>query len=210
MAAGDADDTDVQPRPGPEAGPHLTGQLILSRVDYLRRTHGPEAVQEVFQSMEEADRRQLQGVDRGSWYSFGLLVRLDRAIARRTAPDDDGIFERIGEASARHRTEWVGDDARLFSVHGFLSRVAEEHERFHTFGRAVYRRTGFDEGAVAYSEYPEMDPVYCRSALGFFRGAVAFLTGRPAHVVETSCQCRGDIACVFIVRWRAAAGAPVR
>jgi predicted hydrocarbon binding protein len=46
-----------------------------------------------------------------------------------------------------------------------------------------------------------VDEVYCSSARGFFRGAIDLLTGGTTEVSEPRCQCRGDEACVFSLRW---------
>lgn len=179
----------------------MKGQIFLARLEYLRESHGGEGLRRVLARLPDADRSRLTSVDREAWYPFGLLMRLDRAIAEVVSPSDPTIYERLGVASSRHRTEWLGEHARLISVHGFLSRVAEEHRRFHNFGKAEYRRTGFTEGQLAYSDYPELDEIWCRASCGYFRGAIEFLTGGPAGVEERQCQCRGDAACVFHVHW---------
>jgi hypothetical protein len=194
-------------RPGaegsePPEGPHLKGQLFLARLEYLRETHGAGAIETVLSSLPDGTGERLRGVDRERWYPFSALSQLDTAIARLEAPGGDDVFERLGSHSARHRTEWLGEHVRLFSVHGFLSRVADEHRRFHSFGHAVYRRTGFTEGEIAVSGYPEAYETFCRSSQGFFRAAVGFLAGGPAEVVERACQCRGQPACVFSIRWK--------
>jgi hypothetical protein len=179
----------------------MSGQIFLARLEYLREFHGSEGLQRVLASLPAQDRSSLTGADREAWYPFALLMRLDRAIAGVVAPDDPEIFERLGAASSRHRTEWLGEHARLVNVHGFLSRVAEEHRRFHTFGKAAYQRTGFTEGEIAYSEYPEVDEIWCRASRGYFRGAIEMLTGGPVSIHEVTCQCRGEAACLFRLRW---------
>lgn len=185
----------------PPAGAHMKGQIFLARLEYLREAHGSEGLQRVLASLPAQDRERLAGVDREAWYPFAMLLRLDRAIGLVLAPGDPAIYERLGEASSRHRVEWLGEHARLVSVHGFLSRVADEHARFHTFGKAAYRRTGFTEGEIRYSDYPELEDIWCRASTGYFKGAIEFLTGGPATVRETKCQCRGDEACLFQMNW---------
>jgi hypothetical protein len=179
----------------------MSGQIFLARLEYLREHHGSEGLQRVLAALTAEDRSCLSGADREAWYPFAMLMRLDRAIAGVLAPGDPAIYERLGEASSRHRTEWLGEHARLVSVHGFLSRVADEHRRFHTFGKAVYQRTGFTEGEISYSDYPEVDEIWCRASCGYFRGAIELLTGGPARVQERQCQCRGHEACIFNMNW---------
>ena len=103
----------------------------------------------VMQALDEPDRGALCGLDRREWYPFGTLVRLDRTIARLTAPGDEAIYERIGRASARHRTEGLGPHARWHSIHGFLSRLADQHPRLHSFGDAVYHRHGVSKAVFS-------------------------------------------------------------
>jgi len=181
--------------------PHLRGPIFLARFEYVRREHGPAMVEAVMRALDEADRCVLRGLDRREWYPFGTLVRLDRAIAGLTAPGDDAIYERIGRASARHRTEWLGPHARFHSIHGFLSRLADQHPRLHSFGEAAYERRGFGEGTLTLSKYPEHDAAFCRASLGYLRGAVEMLGAAPATVEERSCQCRGQPSCQFWISW---------
>jgi hypothetical protein len=185
----------------PPPGAHVRGQLLLARLEYLREFHAAGDLANILSQLPDEDQRRLARVDRDAWYSFSLLIRVDKAIAAVLAASDPGIYERLGAASSRHRTEWLGEHARFVSVHGFLSRVADEHSRFQTFGRAAYRRTGFTEGEVHYSEYPELDPVWCQASRGYIRGAIEFLTAGPAVVDEPQCQCRGDAECVYRAKW---------
>jgi uncharacterized protein (TIGR02265 family) len=185
----------------PPTGAHVRGLLFIGRFEYVRREHGPGTVEAVLQALDAPDREALRGMDRRQWYPFGTLVRLDRAIASLTAPGDEAVYERLGDASARHRTEWLGADARLYSVHGFLSRVAEQHRRLHSFGEAAYRRRGFTEGELSFSWYPEKEGTFCRTMLGYLRGAVERLTGARATAEERSCQSRADASCEYWIAW---------
>jgi len=181
--------------------PQVRGELFLARFAFVRETYGPDALAGLLIALGETDRRELETVAERQWYAFGLLNRLDRAIAERLAGNDAVVYERLGAASARERTMALKDVAAYVSVHGFLARTAEEHRRFHTFGRAAYRRISFTEGELTYLDYPEPDRVYCRSGLGYLRTAVEQLAGPPVAVEERWCQCRGDAACVFNLQW---------
>lgn len=181
--------------------PRIRGQIFTARVDFLRQAHGNEALQALLAELPAEDRELLRGVDRDTWYPLAALMRLDRAICARLYAGDPGAYETLGAASARHRTEWLGEHATLVNPHGFFSRVAEEHRRFHDFGRAEYRRTGFTEGELAFTGYSAPDEVFCRSSVGYFRGVIEYLTRVPGIVEEVDCQCHGRPACRFRMRW---------
>lgn len=190
--------------PDPSAG-LLRGQLFLARFTYLKDTFGVPAIERALTALGEEDRRLLRGVERDLWYPFLTFVRLDEAIAAVIAPHDPDLYERLGAASAVHRTEWLRAHAHLMSVHGFLARAAEEHHRFHSFGLAEYRRTGFESGELLYRDYPVSHVVFCRSSLGFLREAVALVSGTTATGSEVDCQCRGGGVCRFVLQWGDAA-----
>jgi uncharacterized protein (TIGR02265 family) len=185
----------------PSGGAGLSGQFFVARIEYLRRSHGAEGVRRVLEGLAESDQAQLRGVDAKAWYSFGTLVRFDRMVARLLAPGDPTIYDRLGAACSRFRNEWIGPHAALVSPHAFLSRVADEHRRFHDFGRADYRRAGFTSGAIAFSEFPELDEVFCQGMRGFLRASLELLTAGPVASEESECQARGGPACRFELRW---------
>jgi len=182
-------------------GPSLKGRFFQVRFEYVREYYGYDALAKVMAALPAGERRLLEGLDRDAWYPFRSLNALDRCIARSLAPDDPGLFERLGAMSARHRADLLGEHARLINVHGFLSRLADEHHQFHTFGRIAYRRLGFTVGEISAAEFPEVDEVYCRGARGYLRAAVELLTGGPVEVFEISCQCDGQPACVYRLKW---------
>lgn len=186
---------------GTSGRPCLKGRFFQVRFEYVREYYGYDALAGVLAALPDDERRLLAGLDGDAWYPFRSLNVLDRCIARCLAPDDPGLYERLGAMSARHRADLLGEHARLINVHGFLSRLADEHDRYHTFGRLSYRRQGFTEGEIRAAEFPEVDEVYCRGSRGYLRAAVELLTGGPAEVWEAGCQCLGDPACVYRIKW---------
>ena len=182
-------------------GPHVHGDIVVSRFEYLKQHHGTDSIRSVLAVLPEEDRLVFTGFDREGWYPFAALIRLDEKIAALYAGGDPALYEKLGELSSHARMAWLGEHAPLVSVHGFLSRTAETHGRFHSFGDAQYRRIGFSEGELTFSGYPAPSPVYCRSAIGYLRTSLERLTGSPATVAERACQCRDDSSCVFYLQW---------
>lgn len=151
-------------------------------------------------AMPPADRRLLEGLERDAWYPFATFVRLEETIVRLFGGGDD-VYEELGAESARARFVWLRQEARLISVHALLSRAAEEHAVYHDFGHAEYRRTGFRQGEVELSDFPETSPVFCRSFCGYLAEVVRQHGAEGPRVEELSCQSRGDRSCVFRIGW---------
>jgi hypothetical protein len=197
MSSSAGDDPEVPSPPGA----HVRGHLLQARFDYLRRGPGPGTIEAVLAALPEEERTPLRSVRPWRWYPFSTLIHLDQALATVLGRDEAELFEELGRASARQRTEWMGPDAPAAGVHAFLSRVAADHRLFHSFGQVAYRREGSSVGKVSSSEFPGMHRAYCSSARGFLQGAVERLTGAPATVEERTCQTWGDPACTYRVRW---------
>ena len=180
---------------------HLKGRFFQVRLEYVREYYGYEALAELLAALPERERAQLESLHKDNWYPFRDLNALDRLISERLAPNDPGLYERLGAMSARHRADLLGPHARLVNVHAFLSRLVEEHPQHHDFGRVTYRRLGFNEGEVRAFAFPENDEVYCRGSRGFLRAAVELLTGGPVELREGMCQCRRQPFCLYRLAW---------
>ncbi len=186
-------------------GPHIAGLIVLARFEYVKRTHGAEGVRRVLDALPADERARLLDVERDAYYPFSTLIVLDRTIAR-LFPEGEDAFDRLGEFSARLRNEWLGEHKALVSPHAYLSRLAEDNRRLQSFGQARYRRISFEEGEIAYSEYPEIDPAFCRSGRAFLRASLEHLVDGGVSVEETRCQSRGDDSCVFAMKWSSRGG----
>lgn len=192
--------------PEDNTGPSVNGLIVVARFEYLEEDHGADSVRRVLESLPPEERARLAGADRDTSYPFSTLMVLDRTIAAVLTELGESVYDRLGETVAQLHNQWLGEHKALVSPHAFLSRLAEDHRRLFSFGRASYRRIGFTEGELSYRDYPEIDPIYCRSGRAFLRASIEILQGPGVRVDETQCQCRGDAACVYALKWPAAEG----
>ena len=65
-----------------------------------------------------------------------------------------------------------------------------------------YEQTGSTSVKMKHSGYDWFSPLFCESALGSYSAAVALHGVVHPTVLETSCQCRGEQTCTFVIRWR--------
>ena len=86
--------------------------------------------------------------------------------------------------------------------HRFFEKQARLHNRFQNFGASAYAQTGPSSGQMRLTNYTEFSPVFCSSAVGYYRGALETMKAPgPIRVHESQCTCAGDEACVFDLSW---------
>lgn len=137
-----------------------------------------------------------------AWVPLRCLVAIDRAIARVSGAPADQTYRDLGRHSATLNLSGVYRSYVAGEPHAFFEKVSQLHGRFQNFGRARYERLGERSGRTTLEGYDEYSPVFCAGSLGYCEEALRlmFVPG-PIQVVEASCQCAGDPACVFQLSW---------
>jgi predicted hydrocarbon binding protein len=83
-----------------------------------------------------------------------------------------------------------------------LSHVALLQSHFTDFGASTWERLGTSFGRLTHRYWRCFSPTLCNGSSGFYEECVRMSGGSGITVEETSCQCRGDKHCAFLVRWR--------
>jgi hypothetical protein len=133
---------------------------------------------------------------------FRHLIAVAKAIAAADGGSPDDVYHALGRHSAA--TNMAGAYGRFTpdAPHHFFDHMDHLHHTFQNFGSSEYSRTGERSGRVRLEGYQEYSPVYCRSAIGYYEEALRMLHAPgPVKVVETSCQCAGQPACVYELSW---------
>lgn len=137
-----------------------------------------------------------------NWYEMSELMAVDRAIVNLFGSGRPHILREVGAYSAQTNLKGVYKTFTRSSVHEFLESAAKLHRNFQDFGTVEYEQTGPASARMIHSDYQCFSPLFCESALGFYSGSVALHGVVAPTVLETSCQCRGEKACTFVIRWR--------
>jgi hypothetical protein len=136
------------------------------------------------------------------WYPLATLVALDKAIAAAVGGSAEAVYRELGRASALANLAGAYKTFIRDEPHRFFEAQARLHDRFLNFGQEAYVPGQGDDGEIHLTGYPEFSPVFCRSAGGYYEGALEMMkVPGPIRVVESSCQCRGDARCVFELSW---------
>jgi uncharacterized protein (TIGR02265 family) len=185
-------------------GPGIRGNVLLSRLRFVRDRGGEDAFEQVMSRLAAEDRKVLRGwILPIGWYPFDLNQRLDGAIARVLSPDDKArIFLEMGRASA---------DANLSGPHAPFLKNGDPHfllgnaERiyaaYYQVGHRAYERTGERSGVLRTFDAETYSATDCLTVVGWHERAIELCGGRNVKVVETSCRARGGAHCEYTVSW---------
>jgi predicted hydrocarbon binding protein len=133
---------------------------------------------------------------------FRRLVRLDRALAALAGGDHEGTFHALGVHSAQHSLKSLPAAYEPELPHRFFESMAVMHRMYQDFGKSRYERLAERSGRIQIARYSEYSPTYCIGGRGYYEEALRLMrVPGPVKVEETTCQCAGDAACLFILSW---------
>lgn len=184
-------------------GGRLKGGMFRSHMAWVKENASDQQREQILGRLPEDARKQLSGlILASSWFPFGWLIELDRAIMDVCGGGRLESIEDLGRWSARinHSTTYKAFDRN--SNHEFFENSALLHSQFQDFGKVEYQRNGETGGRMIVSDYPCYSPIFCASAVGYYEGTIESHDGRNAIVREVSCQCYGDPTCTFEMSWK--------
>jgi diguanylate cyclase (GGDEF)-like protein len=183
---------------------HFACTLSSVLVRVVRKSHGEEGVQELLE--RAGSQRTVAYLDElSNWISFDEAIALLRAAKELTG--DELIARRVGEQTiAQHAGTPVATLMRsLGSPDSIYEQITQAGSKFTTAsaldalevapGRAVIREQAVD----GFSRTVE----HCDWAKGLLSQPTVLFGLPPATVRESTCQARGDEACVYEVTWDA-------
>lgn len=133
---------------------------------------------------------------------FRQLIAVAKAIAAAEGGNPTVVYQALGRSSAALNMAGAYKQFDLNAPHQFFGQMDHLHRTFQNFGRSDYVKTGDRSGRVRLQGYHEYSPVYCHSAVGYYEEVLHMLQAPgPVRVVETSCQCAGEPACVYELSW---------
>ncbi|HYG69072.1 MAG TPA: TIGR02265 family protein [Anaeromyxobacteraceae bacterium] len=185
-------------------GPGIKGNVLLSRMKYVRQQGGDTTMDAVLGRLSKEDQAVLRGwILPIGWYPLELNLRLDDAIAKVLSPDDRSrVFLEMGRASADAN---LGGPQKPFvregDPHFLLSSAAQIYSAYYAVGRREYQRTG-DRAAILRTHGAEsVTATDCLTVVGWHVRAIELCGGKSVRVVETKCRTKGDAFCEYQCSW---------
>ena len=176
--------------------------MVRAHLDWVRDHASRDEIIELFETLPADVRRQAATVLAASWYDFAMLIAVDRTILSLFGGNDERFPEQLGAYSAQKNLTSVYRFFQRDDMHPFFSRAALLHRQFQDFGTSEYIELSERSGCMRHRDYVSFSPLYCASAVGFYRECVVLHGGKDVDVTETQCQCAGDAACTFVLAWQ--------
>ncbi len=171
---------------------------MAAHIGWVTDNHSEKDIAQFWNALPPATHERLRGLILAvNWYDFADLITVDRTIMNLFGSGMAAILRDLGGYSARKQVKNSGG-----TVHQFLANGADAHPRYMDFGKARYVQTSSTAGKMVHSNYTSYSPLYCESAIGYYRESVALHGVAGASVIESTCQCCGDESCTFVIRWR--------
>jgi hypothetical protein len=180
----------------------VKGSLLRAHLDWVRDHRSRDETIEFFESLPAPLRHALSAVLPTTWHSFATLIAVDRLIVDHFGHGRLDLIEELGTWSARNTLGGVYRFFRRDDLHDFFARAALLHAQYQDFGTASYDATGESTGRMVHRGYTSYSPLYCASAIGFYRECISLHGGTRVTIAESSCHCLGDAACTFELAWQ--------
>lgn len=185
-------------------GPGIKGNVLLSRMKYVRQQGGESAMEAVFNRLTKEDQAVLRGwILPIGWYPLDLNLRLDDAIAKVLSPDDRSrVFLEMGRASADAN---LGGPQKPFvregEPHFLLSSAPQIYAAYYAVGRREYSKTGPKSATLRTHDAESVTATDCLTVVGWHVRAIELCGGKNVKVVETKCRTKGDPYCEYQCSW---------
>jgi len=179
---------------------HVSGLYTHMLMDSLAERLSVVAIRDILHRAGES--RSLEELNTvSSWSSYDQFKRLLQE-ARITVDSTPGAGDRKPTPIRLIDTEIAETVQALGSPREVLASSANASamvpiRRYETTEVGPNEWTIREHFIDGFEPYPE----YCEFAAGQYRLIPLFFGLKPAKVVEEECQCRGDTACLFRLRW---------
>lgn len=185
------------------AGGRVKGGILRAHLRWAREQVAPDTFRAMLDTLSPARVAELSQVLLAtSWYPLQWLVDLDRAIVATIGEGRSSVLAGAGRFSANATLRHLHHSLFRDDPHSFLRHVALLQSHFTDFGASTWERLGSSFGRMTHRYWRCFSPTICEAASGFYEECVRMAGGTGVTVEETSCQCRGDKHCTFLVRWR--------
>lgn len=181
----------------------VKGNIIKSRIAFVKERFGQEAWEKVRSALPESDREQLGSLAMSvAWYDFELGKRLDEAIVSELGHGNTRIFQDMGRASARENLKGVHSSfLEPRDPQRFMAKAPLIYRFYYDTGQRSWEPTGPTSGLLTTSGGETYSAADCATVIGWYEEALGMLGASAVTIVEETCCAQGGDACRYRVSW---------
>jgi diguanylate cyclase (GGDEF)-like protein len=176
----------------------ISGIYTMSIMDSLERRLSADDLRDFLASAGET--RSVEDLrDMGSWTSFDQFKRLLQEACRLL----DSPFQASSDDADVSSATVVAEIMQAFDSPGAMLKAGEGTNPMMPMRRYEITELAPNEWTIrewfidGFAPYPE----FCSFFAGLYAGLPMYFGLPAAEVIEEECQCRGDSACLFRLRW---------
>ncbi len=179
--------------------------MFLSTFAFLEHRFGADAKSTVLRHLGDDDRELLSGILLPiSWYPLAPFGRLLHVMDAELGKGDLTLVTERGEWTATrdfHTLRKVF--LKLVTIPWIIQKAATLWPQFHDTGRWEVRSLSPDHAVAELHDLGVVDEAICASIRGWIIGLAKLSGTKNVNVRQTTCRAKGDVACVYEVRWNA-------
>jgi predicted hydrocarbon binding protein len=175
---------------------NVKGSKISSKLAFVEKHYGPQALQQLLGSLSSEDRASLANVIDLKWYPFELYDHVLRAIVSVNAKNDESVLDRIGAHSAEHQLNNIYSAYKREDLIRMFRNMVPMHAHMNDPGQMEVTIGGAAACTIIVTE-PRSTASACRVSRAFYKRVAEMAGAKDVRVNETTCTSRGDDACRF-------------
>jgi predicted hydrocarbon binding protein len=188
---------------------HIKGIVLKSRMEYVEKNHGKDALERVIEALSPEARTMVGGeILVSSWYPLQAAIETLVTIDRLLGNGDLALCEEMGRYTAR--TALSGGVQQSFARENdpaFVIKISPIiWSQYYDSGRLTTASAGPGAAVIRLEDFEEPHQAICRSMQGWLQQANEIWGGRSVEVIETRCRTREDPCCEFLISWTDVAG----
>lgn len=185
------------------SGMKIKGNIIKARYEFVIKSFGEEAWQQVVSSLPEDNQAILRGIIVNSvWYPWEVNKNLDQAIVDLLGGGSTEVFEEMGRGSA---TENLSGVHQLMlepnNPEAFMKKAQAIYSFYYNSGYRTYEATSPTSGILTTYDAETNSANDCLTVIGWYKQALEMCGATDVTMVEISCRATGGETCKYEVAW---------
>lgn len=179
----------------------VRGTIVHAHTSWVLEYYGDPVMTRVLNLLPSHAAADVIGAAGSSWSPLESLILLDSAIADVCGRSERQSVRDLGRFTAHALLGAMSESFRREGLHAFFHAGGLRDCYLHA-GEWQWQEVSATHGVLTIAGMRNRNSVFCAGVSGLHEQTVLMHGGNAPAVVESSCTCAGDDACVFDISWR--------